>query len=275
MVPVGVGILVIALVASAAAIIVSRQSSGDPPVDRSPSAQQQPSPGSPVLAWLADNTAPGTSVLVPHALLDRARDRLPDRAVRGYQLGAEHRPDLVVARPGLGNLGEPLRRAAASAPVVVRLGNPTWQVRDMSGGASAEAGVRQEVGRELLENPALTFSDTARESLLAGELDARLLVLLSGMATQVDVLIDLPADSETSPTVPGRVVWIRSIDGEAVAASTVGRVTVNYFVTTQKGPLAATSGQLTTQDGESVLAIRVPLPSPTGLLAGDGMPTTG
>lgn len=238
-----------------------------------------------VVAWLVVNTTAETSLLSPADLAPRLADGLPDRTVATYEqvdprAGAP--VDLLVVTSALGRLpaNAPARRIAANSVLVASFG-PDLEIRQAvpSGQTWAEEqGARRASGAELAANPSLAFTPGADAAVRAGRLDARLLIVLAGLAIdhalEVDVPVQSPVDEAVEPpNAPGRVVHVRSVDGRTIDDDPSAPQAVTRFIDAQAAQLTTPDVRVRRLAGKDVLVIRYPLPSPAGLLNGAGFTT--
>lgn len=129
------------------------------------------------------------------------------------------------------------------------------------GALAADLRARRAAGAQLLGNPRITATPTARAELANGEVDARLLIVLATMAVSgpVHVLAFSDAGPGASMGTPFRAA-------EILATGAPGR-SMLAFIHAQRPPyLPAQSGLSPGPRGETVLTIAFTAPSPIGLL---------
>jgi hypothetical protein len=127
---------------------------------------------------------------------------------------------------------------------------------------------RKAAAMQLLHSPQIKVSAKARRQLAAGQVDPRLIVDISGLASHQTIMIasfgDLPTGA--SPGVP-----LRSAD-LAETRQLAGKVRAAYqrsmlqFLQTQHGLYQPTLLESLQVDGQYVIRIEFPAPSPLGLL---------
>jgi hypothetical protein len=133
---------------------------------------------------------------------------------------------------------------------------------------SADVAARRKAGRQLLRNQRVSVSAAARNELLTGEVDTRLLTILAALAVAGPVQVRAFGDGgpRASPGLP-----LRSAVVAASAAATTGGATglpsMLAFVRAQRPPyLPAHAGIVAGGAGAAVLRIEFSAPSPAGLL---------
>ncbi|MGH8893859.1 MAG: hypothetical protein ACRDWY_11230, partial [Actinomycetes bacterium] len=288
---VGALVLVLALV-GLGLVALLRGGGEDPAADRAPGDRPIGDSGaasadasaelSSALTWLTANTTADTSLLIPDRIADRLAEALPGRLLATYTeavptlAGTAH---LVVVTPDLEQLasGHPARGVAEESVLVGSFGSELEVRQVLAPGTSWEAdrAARSAAGGELTSNPALTFTPAAADRVRAGDLDARLMMILAGLALQHSAEVDVPTDPVAEAAgAPTRVMHVLAVDGRSVAENLAAATTVTRLVGTQDAPLATQDVRLTSALGRDVVVVRYPLPSPTGLLAGAGFPTT-
>jgi hypothetical protein len=135
---------------------------------------------------------------------------------------------------------------------------------------------RQKVGRDLATNQNIVVSAAARQALLAGDVDARLLsnlALLAGAQNQrVTVLGFSDSGPGASPGVPMRAAVIELRAAGKRPGGTPSLQSVMDFLRAQEAPYRAASMTVATVSGQPVLRIEFAAPSPLGVLPGGGAP---
>ena len=106
------------------------------------------------------------------------------------------------------------------------------QVADDRRAAAASA------GQQLVANPALTTSDVARDQLLSGDVDPRVLTLLATLSARHDLtLAELPQPApEEAAGTPRRTVRITAVDGDPVGSGSSAATAVADLATSQNAP---------------------------------------
>ncbi len=252
-----------------------------------PTASQpsEPAPGSNALqvaaadrqqaaAWIAEQVA--SSVVVgcdPEMCTELQQSGFPAGQLNELQPSA---PDplgsvLVVATPVVRNqFGT--RLASVYAPLVVASfgsGADRVDVRYVAPGGTktfdsqlaADRENRIAAGRQLLSNQHVLVSATARQALLAGQVDPRLLVTLSALCHQWS--LHLVAFDDPSPGV-GSDVPLRG--AEIGAAASAGLPAMVAFLSAQQSQYAPAVARITkVANGQSVVTVRYDVPGPMGL----------
>ena len=120
---------------------------------------------------------------------------------------------------------------------------------------------RVAAGEQLLTNQLVQVSASARQALLAGQVDPRLLVTLSALAHQVP--LRLVAFDDPSPGVSSDVPLRGAELGAAAPASLPAMVA---FLVAQQSQFAPAVARITkTANGQSVVIVRYDAPGPMGL----------
>jgi hypothetical protein len=120
---------------------------------------------------------------------------------------------------------------------------------------------RRVAGAQLLSDPGLTVAPAARPALAGGQVDARLLILLSALASTERFGVSAFADSGpgSSPGLPLRAVMLS-------APSTTARRMLS-FVRAQRSPYLPAEASLSPgSGGQDVLMVEFAAPDPLGLL---------
>jgi hypothetical protein len=130
---------------------------------------------------------------------------------------------------------------------------------------AADRRSRISAGSQLLRNPRIVTSATAREALSAGDVDSRLLLVLAALAVQQPVRITAFGDPSpgASPDVPLRSVQLAPLGSGAGAGASLRSVL--SFIDAQRQPFQPLQAGL---DGSSAVTIEYAAPSPLGLLGG-------
>jgi hypothetical protein len=116
-------------------------------------------------------------------------------------------------------------------------------------------------GTQLLRNSNIAASPAARAPLLAGQVDPRLLVMLSALASQGPVRLVTFDDSS-----PGTSTVVQLRGAEIGAASTAGLSAVLGFLRAQQAPyLPASAAIARAVSGQSVVTVRYDAPGPMDL----------
>jgi hypothetical protein len=126
---------------------------------------------------------------------------------------------------------------------------------------AADLRARRVAGDQLLRDPRITFSPSARAQLTAGQVDARLLITLDTLAASEPIRIGAFLDDGpgASPGLPLRAAELTAVRGAA-------RNTLAFF-RAQRPPYLPARAAVTAQGGGgSVLTVQFAAPVPLGLL---------
>ena len=224
--------------------------------------------------WIAAQVAPSVVVACdPEMCGELTKSGLPAGQLMELQPSA---PDplgslLVVATPVIrSQFGT--RLASVYAPLVIAsfgTGAERVDVRYVApdGTAAFESQLatdrkdRISAGEQLLTNQRVQVSASARQALLAGRVDPRLLVTLSALAHQQP--LHLIAFVDPSPGVSSDVPLRGAELGAAAAAGLPAMVA---FLSAQQSPYAPAVARITqTANGQSVVTVRYDAPGPMGL----------
>jgi hypothetical protein len=209
--------------------------------------QAQGVPAARLLALGGGNPAPlGSDLIVSTAVV---------RSEFGARLSSVYAP-VVLATFGTGSAQTAVRVVAADGAAAYLRSLRT----DVAARASA--------GQQLLQNPRLHPSATARRALAAGQVDSRLLTAFAALATMhtVDV-VDFPASAAgTSAGLPLRTADIAPADpGNRRRPNTLASLA--SFLRDQLAPYrAARITVFRLASGQPVLRVEFGAPSPLGLL---------
>ncbi len=183
-----------------------------------------------VAGWLADEIPADTPVAASddvRAALDAAGagDRVGDPADDALQV-VEGEPDdgvLVLAR-------FESDEGTALSVVDPDPGRPT----------AAELERRQSLGAAVLANPVAGVTGRAADALRAGDVDARLLSLLAGLVSRMDVHVaDLPpAPGEPADGPPARRLLVDEAGGERLTPGAAATEDLITFLEAQRPPFA-------------------------------------
>jgi hypothetical protein len=169
------------------------------------------------------------------------------RGVFGGRLDSVYAP-LVLASFGAGTARIDVRAVAPDGAAALRLA------------LAGDLRARRAAGAELLRDPRLEFSASARAQVAAGGPDARLLITLAVLAAgeRVQLLGFSDAGPGAGPDLPLRAARL------AVPASAAADVLA--FLRAQRPPYLAAHVSTAAGPGRSVLTIEFAAPSPLGLL---------
>jgi hypothetical protein len=121
---------------------------------------------------------------------------------------------------------------------------------------AADIRARSSAGAQLLRDPRITVTPSARAALAAGQVDARLLITLAALAATEPVRVD-----EFGGRGPGESPGLALRTAEIAAPAAAARRML-AFVRAQRSPYLATRAELT----GSVLTIEFGAPAPLGML---------
>jgi hypothetical protein len=186
---------------------------------------------------------------------------------------------LVVATPTVrGLLGSRLQRETASA-VIAGFGSGTARVEVRAvppgGGAvyraalAADWGARRKAAAQLVTSPRIHAAGAARQELLSGQVDSRLLITLASLSVSYPVNVMAFGDSApgASAGVPLRGVEISAAGSPASRSAALQRI--RSMVLAQHGVfLPAHVSLVRLAGGQAALRIEFGVPSPLGLLLG-------
>lgn len=150
------------------------------------------------------------------------------------------------------------------------------------GGAAAyraelakDAQARRKLARYLLDSTGVTESPAARKQLVAGQVDVRLIVVLTALAADegtMDIVSFGPLTAGESPGLPLRSVTLSASTSAAARASAASQAafvrSLRAVVDRQAAPWYRSSDGLARIAGQPVFQITFPAPSPLGLLPG-------
>ncbi|QYN32112.1 hypothetical protein K1T35_26240 [Pseudonocardia sp. DSM 110487] len=180
--------------------------------------------------WVRTELSPATVVQTdPLTAAQLQRDGLPAERLR---------PATDPPMPGAVTVvTTPADTMPAGPPPAVR---PLMTVTDGPGGGVTEAygpatvddaEERLRLGSRLVGNPALTLDAAAAETMRQGEVDARLLTLLAGLASTHELRISAFPTVEGEPaTVPRRIMQIAAVDGTLVRAAGTSELVARRLV---------------------------------------------
>jgi hypothetical protein len=237
--------------------------------------------------WVLANLEPSTALLVPDEIagdLARHGHQAGRLILYGVDRSAADWPCcrfLVTvggaAESSAQTLPPQLRRVAERSRLlaVFVAGNRRAEIREIFPGdpkaaeaaLAADRTVRQDLAVHLAGNPRLGLDPAARATLLAGEVDTRVLVTLAGVIRRHAITVAaFPAHpGEATIGVPRRSVHISSIDGRAVHPDTAGTLDVQRFLLKQAPPYRPDARPIVRDGSARLLTICFRAPSPVGL----------
>ena len=178
------------------------------------------------------------------------------RSQFGSKLTSVYAPQ-VIASFGTGTNRIDIRVVAQMGPTAFRTA------------LAADLAARRSSGIELLHNKQVTASPSARALLAAGQVDMRLLTTIAFLADQhpLDIAGFATSAPGGSPGLPLRFAYLAAIDPAAHMISAAYVHTLIALVSSQPPPYVPLSlGVVRLPDGQEVLRLEFPAPSPTGLL---------
>jgi hypothetical protein len=155
-----------------------------------------------------------------------------------------------------------------SAQIIIRAVAPDGAAAYLAA-LRADLLARMTAGRQLMRNPRLHASATARRQLAAGEVDSRLLTTLATLAALhlIDVASFSGSGSQASAGVPLRAADISGAAGAAGTPSAASLSSLRAFLLAQRAPyLPAEMNTVRLATGQAVLHVEFTAPSPLGLL---------
>jgi hypothetical protein len=223
-------------------------------------------------AWVASQVSRGAIVACDPSMCSALQARgIAAGNLLAVRTGASNprSADVVVATPAVrGAFGS--RLASVYAPGVLASfgsGGARIDVRAVApngaaaylAGLASDLAARKEAGSELLSNPRISVPAAARDQLLSGRVDTRLLLMLTTMAASqpVQVVTFGDAGPRASADMPLR-------GAEVTVARTAGGTSA---ARAQRPPyLPAQAAIVRGAAGASVLSLQFAAPSPVGLL---------
>jgi hypothetical protein len=135
---------------------------------------------------------------------------------------------------------------------------------------SADLQLRKAGGAGLLGSRQITASATARRQLLTGQVDSRLLLVITALASQqpIDIVEFGNVGLGASPAMPLRFADLTQTDAAAAMSSSAYERSMLAVLRVQHPPyLPARTQTVRLADGQTVLRIEFTAPSPLGLLS--------
>jgi hypothetical protein len=168
------------------------------------------------------------------------------RAIFGSRLTSVYAPE-VLASFGTGAARIDVRVVAPEGAAAYRAA------------LTADLRARQVAGQQLLRDPRITLTSSARAQLAAGQVDARLLITLATLAASEPVQVKAFSDDG-----PGASLGVPLRAAELVATRSGARDVVAFFRAQRAPYLPARTGL--TPGSDTVLTVEYAAPSPLGLL---------
>jgi hypothetical protein len=132
----------------------------------------------------------------------------------------------------------------------------------------ADVAARKQAGAQLLQSPAVTMSPEARSQLSAGEVDSRLIVVITGLAAQQPVTIEAFGDLGPGATrgIPMRAMALAPSAGKGMPSAAAGIRSMLAFLHEQTN-YGGTQLRVVQAGGRNVLSVQFMAPSPLGLFS--------
>ncbi|SMH40363.1 hypothetical protein SAMN06295885_1778 [Rathayibacter oskolensis] len=274
---VGIGIGAAVLVIGGALVAVPLLSGGG--ADDAPAAD--PGTTTAAVAWIASSLDPASVLVVEDGLVDQVSEAgfpadtiIPESTLAAAAPDSAWRAaDYLLVTPGLTDSasGEVETALANSQPVAAfGSGDSSIEVRRVldqgTEAAAASAAVltaaRASAGGQLAGNPALTTTPAARALLEAGQVDARLLLLLGQQLAAAPLSVtDFPAGANETEGVRHRLL-LSGYNGASVPADAVATTEATAWLGSQTGDFVPTSVESTSAG----LLVTFDLDEPSGLL---------
>jgi hypothetical protein len=130
----------------------------------------------------------------------------------------------------------------------------------------ADVAARKQAGAQLLQSPAVTMSPEARSQLSAGEVDSRLIVVITGLAAQQPVTIEAFGDLGPGATrgIPMRAMALAPSAGNGMPSAAAGIRSMLAFLHAQTN-YGGTQLRVVQVGGRNALSVQFMAPSPLGL----------
>jgi len=257
-----------------------------------------PASGSQLVAaeWVAANLGPKASLLAPRNVgRALAATHFDTSRVLSYGDGLSqtaaipdwHCCNVLLATAESGQairdaLPAPLRAAYDQSRPIAQFsaGGTTTELRQVLDGTPQRvaASVRAEhaelvaAGSEILAAKRITLSPTARQQAASGDVDARVLVALVGIASRHQVSVaDFPLDDATrAADATARAVRIDGLDSKPITAGGAELADTTNFLSAQVAPyrpMALTPVGADSGSGKLSIVVSFDAPGPLGLLA--------
>jgi hypothetical protein len=139
---------------------------------------------------------------------------------------------------------------------------------------SADLAARKEAGPQLLLNPRISASVTARRQLTSGQVDSRLMLTLAQVASMWPVSIVTFGNLApgASPGIPLRYAYLAQASGEASAGPAAQARQMSIFLHGLRGFYSSARIQTVHLAGHNVVRIEFAAPSALGLLPNPSTP---
>lgn len=238
--------------------------------------------GTEAAAWVSQQVAAGTVVACTSqtcAALTANGFPVAQEVQLGLNSQSLSNATLVVMTPALHTLFSTMNPSLGNdvAPeVLASFGQVSIQPVDPAGAGAYQTALSQDVqgriklGEQLLNSGLLSASATARSEIVAGDVDARLLLTLQSLVDQqpVDVLAFTDSGPGASPGIPFRQADLALTDpASGMSPSAYLQSMVRILKTHASFPAYDKVGPGMLPDGQRVAQIEYAAPSPLGLLA--------
>jgi hypothetical protein len=232
------------------------------------------------VTWLSQDLAAGTIVgcdAQTCAALTAAGMPASQQVLLGSASQSLSGASIVIVTPALRSLFEtnPSLGNYVAPTILAGFGEVTIQAIDPDGAAAYETELSDDVqariqaGEALVNSGFISASATAESELEAGDVDARLLLLLQALSNQepIDVLTFAASGPSASPSVPYRGVQLAEFDPNAgVSRSEYLQVFQQVLNAAATFPAPWKAGPVTLPNGQTVVQIEYALPLQFGLL---------
>ncbi|HEX7266521.1 MAG TPA: hypothetical protein VF256_03750, partial [Streptosporangiaceae bacterium] len=180
-------------------------------------------------------------------------DTAAARDITGRQLVLADAP-AVIASFGSGSMRIDVR-------VVAHQGGAAYLAQ-----LKADVAARKQAGAQLLQSPAVTMSPAARSQLSAGEVDSRLIVVVTDLAAQQPVTIEAFGDLGPGATrgIPMRAVALAPSAGKGMPSAGARIRSMLAFLHAQRN-YGGTQLRVVQAGGRNALSVQFMAPSPLGL----------
>jgi hypothetical protein len=172
--------------------------------------------------------------------------------------------------------GDPARQAREHSAPVAGFGDGVERVQirrvltdpeAVARQAAADLRSRVEAGAALTRNPRLRLSPDAAALLRRGDVDARVEVVLAGIAAEHGLdIATFPAVDGEDDRLPRRLVAVTSIDGRPVAAGGTAVTLLERWLRAQQVPYHPAASTVTPLAGQAALLVTYDALRQTGLL---------
>jgi hypothetical protein len=280
---VGVVAVAVLLVAAGtiAAVLTSRAQAPNPTANRT---AKPGTPASRAANWVASEVSQSAVVACDHVMCRAlAVAHFPKRNLQPIAPNSPYpvHSDVVVVTPQVRRqFGSSLATQVApsilaqfgkgaatiSIRVVARQGAAAYKLA-----LAADLNLRRAGGAALLASHQVTTSALARKDLISGRVDARLVVVLTALASVHPVdIVSFDSVSGASADVPLRMAEVAAEDAAAKLTPSAYAAFLNKVINEQPTQYAPQTAGPLLSGGQSVFQIQFSAPSPLGLLGPQG-----